>query len=70
MGSFSPLIPPYLLKKCKKLLTVTVDRTVIQEDQTEGQVIRAYTIDVKLIDSTANDDWLVVAQGTSIGNED
>ena len=48
---------------------VTVDRTMIQEDQTDGQVIRAYTIDVKLIDSTANDNWLVVAQGTSIGNK-
>lgn len=48
---------------------VTVDRTVIQEDQTQGQVIRAYTIDVKLVNATENDSWLVVAQGTSIGNK-
>jgi hypothetical protein len=27
-------------------LPVTVDRSVVQEDQIQGQVIRAYTIDV------------------------
>ena len=48
---------------------VTVDRSVIQEDQSQGQVVRAYTIDVKLVNSTENDDWLLVAQGTSIGNK-
>ena len=48
---------------------VTVDRTVIQEDQTQGQVIRAYTIDVILVNATKNNDWLTVAQGTSIGNK-
>ena len=48
---------------------VTVDRTVIQEDQTQGQVIRAYTIDVILVNATENNDWLTVAQGTSIGNK-
>ena len=48
---------------------VTVDRTVIREDQTQGQVIRAYTIDVKLVNSTEHNVWLIVAQGTSIGNK-
>ena len=48
---------------------VTVDRTVIQEDQTQGQVIRAYTIDVILVNATENNDWLTVSQGTSIGNK-
>ncbi len=48
---------------------VTVDRSVIQEDQIQGQVIRAYTIDVKLVNSIENDDWFTVAQGTSIGNK-
>jgi hypothetical protein len=31
---------------------VTVDRSVVQEDQTQGQVIRAYTIDVYLANAT------------------
>jgi hypothetical protein len=31
---------------------VTVDRSVVQEDQSEGQVIRAYTIDVHLANAT------------------
>ena len=48
---------------------VTVDRSVIQEDQTQGQVIRAYTIDVKLADSSKNNKWITVAHGTSIGNK-
>jgi len=48
---------------------VTVDRSVIQEDQTQGQVIRAYTIDVQLVDSVENNKWIIVAQGTSIGNK-
>ena len=48
---------------------VTVDRSVIREDQTNGQVIRGYTIDVKLVNSTKKDMWLTVAYGTSIGNK-
>ncbi|CAF1213978.1 unnamed protein product, partial [Rotaria sordida] len=48
---------------------VTVDRSVIQEDQTRGQVIRAYTIDVQLVNSTDNSQWITVAQGTSIGSK-
>jgi hypothetical protein len=48
---------------------VTVDRSVLREDQTRGQVIRAYTIDVKLINSTEDNNWITVAQGTSIGNK-
>lgn len=48
---------------------VTVDRSVIQEDQTHGQVIRAYTVDVHLANSTDAGQWIRVAQGTSIGNK-
>ena len=48
---------------------VTVDRSVIQEDQTQGQVIRAYTIDIKLVNSMEDSNWITVAQGTSIGNK-
>ncbi|CAF1487349.1 unnamed protein product, partial [Adineta steineri] len=48
---------------------VTVDRSVIQEDQTQGQVIRAYTIDIQLVNATHTDQWMTVAQGTSIGNK-
>jgi len=48
---------------------VTVDRSVVQEDQTQGQVIRAYTIDVQLANATNTTQWIIVAQGTSIGNK-
>ena len=48
---------------------VTIDRSVIQEDQTRGQVIRAYTVNVQLANSTVNDDWVTVAEGTSVGNK-
>ena len=48
---------------------VTVDRSVIQEDQTRGQVIRAYTIDIQLTNSTNATQWVTVAQGTSVGNK-
>ena len=48
---------------------VTVDRSVIQEDQTHGQVIRAYNVDVQLVNATDVNQWITVAQGTSIGNK-
>jgi alpha-L-fucosidase len=48
---------------------VTVDRSVIQEDQTQGQVIRAYTVDVQLVNSIEDNNWITVAQGTSVGNK-
>jgi len=48
---------------------VTVDRSVIQENQTRGQVIRAYTVDVQLANATEADQWITVAQGTSVGNK-
>ena len=47
----------------------TVDRSVIREDQTNGQVIRGYTVEVQLNNSTSTVQWLTVAQGTSIGNK-
>ena len=48
---------------------VTVDRSVIQEDQTMGQVIRAYTVDILLADSFRKGQWIQIATGTSIGNK-
>ena len=48
---------------------VSIDRSVIQEDQTMGQVIREYTVDVILANATTNDDWVTVAEGTSVGNK-
>ena len=48
---------------------VTVDRSVIQEDQTQGQVIRAYSVDVQLVNSSNTTQWITVAQGTSVGNK-
>jgi hypothetical protein len=48
---------------------VTVDRSVIQEDQTKGQVIRAYTVDIQLANGTNTTEWMTVAQGTSVGNK-
>ena len=48
---------------------VTVDRSVIQEDQTKGQVIRAYTVDVQFANGTNTTQWITVANGTSVGNK-
>jgi alpha-L-fucosidase len=48
---------------------VTVDRSVIQEDQTNGQLIRGYTVDVQLVNTTNATQWITVAQGTSVGNK-
>jgi hypothetical protein len=48
---------------------VTVDRSVIQENQTKGQVIRSYTIDIQLANGTNTTEWMTVAQGTSVGNK-
>ncbi len=48
---------------------VTVDRSVIQENQTHGQVIRAYTVDVLSVISKDKNEWIQVASGTSIGNK-
>ncbi len=48
---------------------VTVDRSVVQEDQTQGQVIREYIVQVHLANSTDPNQWITVANGTSIGNK-
>jgi hypothetical protein len=48
---------------------VSVDRSVIQEDQTRGQVIRAYTVNALLAISKDKTEWIEVATGTSIGNK-
>jgi hypothetical protein len=51
------------------LTPVTVDRSVIQENQTNGQVIRAYTVYVQVANATNTTEWITVAQGTSVGNK-
>ena len=48
---------------------VTVDRSVIREDQTQGQVIREYIVEIHLANSTDADQWITVANGTSVGNK-
>ena len=48
---------------------VTIDRSVIQEDQRQGQVIRAYSVDVQLGNAANESEWITVAQGTSVGNK-
>ena len=48
---------------------VTIDRSVIQEDQSQGQVIRGYSIDVQLVNAIGHDRWRTVARGTSVGNK-
>ncbi len=49
--------------------TVSVDRSIIQEDQTDGQVIRAYVIDVLSVISKDKIEWIEVVRSTSIGNK-
>jgi len=49
--------------------SVTVDRSVVQENQTLGQVIRAYAVDVLSVVSKDKYEWVQVASGTSIGNK-
>ncbi|CAF0927126.1 unnamed protein product [Rotaria sordida] len=51
------------------LSPVTVDCSVVYEDQTQGQVIRAYTIDVYLANATDSNQWMTVARGTRFGNK-
>ena len=48
---------------------ITVDRSVIQEDQTQGQVIRAYVVQAQLVNGSNSTDWTTVANGTSVGNK-
>ena len=48
---------------------VTIDRSVIQEDQSQGQVIRGYSVDVQLSKVANESEWITVAQGTSVGNK-
>jgi len=48
---------------------VTVDRSVVQEDQTQGQFICAYTIDVHLANATDSNQWMTGAPGRSTENK-
>ena len=44
----------------------TIDRVVVREDQTQGQMIRGWNISVQLGSSA---DWTTVASGSSMGNK-
>lgn len=48
---------------------VRMDRSVLREDQTRGQVIRAYVVHALVITSKDQNEWIAVANGTSIGNK-
>jgi len=43
-----------------------VDRFVIQEDQTYGQLVRNYTVEIMV---SGSDNWLLASEGSSIGNK-
>ena len=50
----------------------SIDRIVLMEDQTKGQVIRSYQVHAKIVDGqTAVVDlpWILVSNGTSIGHK-
>ncbi|KUJ24663.1 glycoside hydrolase family 29 protein [Mollisia scopiformis] len=53
----------------------SIDRIVLMEDQTNGQVIRSYSVFAKIIDDDGVSDgtldvpWMQVANGTSIGHK-
>ena len=48
---------------------VSIDRSVLREDQSRGQVIRAYVIHALLAISKDKSEWIEVTSGTSIGNK-
>ncbi|CAG8982115.1 hypothetical protein HYALB_00003207 [Hymenoscyphus albidus] len=45
-----------------------IDRIVLMEDQTNGQVIRSYSVYVKMAD-VPDAPWTLVSQGTSVGHK-
>jgi alpha-L-fucosidase len=55
-------------------LPTAVDRIVLMEDQTNGQVIRSYQVHAKIVDAeeangTLNVPWTLVSNGTSVGHK-
>lgn len=51
-----------------------IDRIVLMEDQTNGQVIRSYQVHAKIVDAqeangTLNVPWTLVSNGTSVGHK-
>ena len=52
----------------------SIDRIVLMEDQTDGQVIRSYQVHAKIVDSqdangTLAVPWTRVSKGTSVGHK-
>ncbi|OBT73548.1 hypothetical protein VF21_07195 [Pseudogymnoascus sp. 05NY08] len=55
-------------------LPTAIDRIVIMEDQTNGQVIRSYQVHAKIVDAeeangTLDVPWTLVSNGTSVGHK-
>ena len=51
---------------------VSVDRVVLMEDQTQGQVIRGYTVEgvvVGGVAAVADDSWQALSSGSSVGHK-
>ena len=71
------IVPPSQPMKCSSqglcLLVfntpVTVDRVVLMEDQSRGQVIRAYTVDAYVQSMASAQSWVQLSNGTSIGHK-
>lgn len=52
----------------------SIDRIVLMEDQTQGQVIRAYEVYAKIVDAEEMDGtldvpWTLVSNGSSVGHK-
>ncbi|OBT50775.1 hypothetical protein VE04_08343 [Pseudogymnoascus sp. 24MN13] len=55
-------------------LPTAIDRIVLMEDHTNGQVIRSYQVHAKIVDAeeandTVNVPWTLVSNGTSVGHK-
>lgn len=47
----------------------SIDRIVLMEDQTEGQVISSYKVEAKVVGGYSAEEWTEVSKGTSIGHK-
>ncbi|KAJ6436849.1 glycoside hydrolase family 29 protein [Purpureocillium lavendulum] len=47
----------------------SIDRIVLMEDQRDGQVIRSYQVQAKIVSGVDAGNWSLVSKGTSIGHK-
>ncbi|KAJ6436410.1 transposase-like protein [Purpureocillium lavendulum] len=47
----------------------SIDRIVLMEDQRDGQVIRSYQVQAKMVSGVDAGNWSLVSKGTSIGHK-